>query len=85
MTEIQSVRCVPSASDFTASPLRSRLRLELDAPASGYGSSWATCRAFPSTALGSSAWRSCRTQTQVPQVHVLFQACRGRGGIATCC
>jgi len=32
MTEIQSMRDVPSASDFTSSPLRNRLRLELDAP-----------------------------------------------------
>jgi carbon monoxide dehydrogenase subunit G len=32
MTEIQSMRDVPSPSDFTSSPLRNRLRLELDAP-----------------------------------------------------
>lgn len=32
MTQIQSRRDVPSASDFTSSPLRNRLRLELDAP-----------------------------------------------------
>ena len=32
MTEIQSMRDFPSASDFTSSPLRNRLRLELNAP-----------------------------------------------------
>ena len=33
MTDIQSLQGVPSASDFTSSPLRNRLRPELDAPA----------------------------------------------------
>jgi uncharacterized membrane protein len=37
MTETQSIqtsaeRAVPSASEFTSSPLRNRLRVELDAP-----------------------------------------------------
>ena len=48
----------PSASEFTASPLRNRLRLELDAPVSEV---WELLSAispgFPSTASGSTGSR----------------------------
>jgi hypothetical protein len=33
-TQISAKRAVPSASDFTSSPLRNRIRVELDAPVS---------------------------------------------------
>jgi carbon monoxide dehydrogenase subunit G len=52
MTETQSMRGVPSVSDFTSSPLRNRLRLELDAPASRVWELLGDLSRFPEYSVG---------------------------------
>lgn len=66
MTETTSMqpsakRGVPSASDFTSSPLRNRIRVELEAPVSTVWELVGDLSRFPEYSVGLERSRRCRT------------------------